>query len=134
MSANPVKPKTPKKIKAKFKAGYTPGKPENVFLVEDSPVLVEPGDTVDIFFECTNGFSVLIPYAFFFNGNYFPATKQPSWAPKPSSPKKVVWGVRLIRSQMENPHPDKEMAYCIYSNDLDNFAVASSPPKMDLKP
>ena len=134
MSANQPKTKNPKKIKAKYKPKYFPKNPENVFQVDKSPMLVEPGDTVDIYFECTNGFSVLIPFAGFFGGNYFPATKQPSWAPQPTNPKMAVWGVRLVRTQLNNPNTKTEMAYCIYSNDLDNFAVASSPPKMDLKP
>ena len=134
MSTNQPKTVNPKKIKAKFKEGYKPKNPENVYEVEISPITVAPGDPVEILIDCQKGFSVMIPYAGFFGGNFFDAKPNPSWAPKSPAPVDQWWGVRLERTMLNNPHSDKKMAYCIYSKDLDNFAVANSPPKMDLNP
>ncbi len=134
MSTNQPGIVNPKKIKAKYKKGYHAKNPENVYAVDKSPITVAPGETVEILIECKKGFSVMIPYAGFFGGNFFEATEQPPWAPPPSSGGEKWWGVRLVRTMLKNPHANKEMAYCIYSKDLDNFAVANSPPRMGLKP
>ncbi len=121
-------------VTAKFETGYRPKNAENVFKVDQSPITVKPGEIVDILMDCNNGFSVFIPYPSFFGDYVFKATEQPIWAPNSSTADKKWWGVRLERTNLENQNSKKELPYCIYSNDLNNFAVGNSPPTMILDP
>lgn len=129
----------PRKIKAKLNKGYTSTKAEKVYQV-DSPIEVKLGETVEIRLDCMNGFTVFFPNAVFFGDHVFQADDNPSWGAGEPAPEHKWWGVRLTRTNIENPNVIKEkgkkreMAYCIYSKDLDNFAVGNSPPKMILDP
>jgi hypothetical protein len=121
-------------VRAGIEKGYQPTVPENVFKVDQSPITVKPEEIVDILIDCTKGFSVFIPYPGFFGDYVFEATEQPIWAPDPSTAKEKWWGARLKRTKPENQNSNKELSYCIYSKDLDNFAVGNSPPTMILDP
>ena len=122
-------------VTATYETGYRPKFSENVFQVDQSPIKVNKEETVDIVIDCLNGFSVFIPISGFFDGHVFPSSAKHLWLPDQSTAKEKWWGVRLTRTTMDNPRKlDKDVPYCIYSNDLNNFAVGNSPPKMKLEP
>lgn len=106
---------------------------ELVHKVKVSPQTIKPGEVVDIDIDCPDGFSVFIPFPMFFGDQVFDAVPVP---PKDITQpaKDKWWRVQLTRTNLPNPNANKELAYCIYMKDLDNFAVASSPPKMNLNP
>ena len=109
-------------------------RPEEVFKVDNSPLDVESGETVEILIPSPEGFTVYFPYPGFFNAQVFEAEEKPSWAINPPDAE-MWWGVRMTRISKpgtENPHD--EISYCIYSKELNNFAVYNSPPKMKLEP
>jgi len=106
----------------------------NVFQVDKSPIIVKPEEDVDILIDCKEGFTVFIPKAAFFGKNIFEA-EDPTWVSGLTTPRDKWWGVSLTRTKLKNPNEKtKDLAYCIYSKDLDNFAVGNSPPKMKLEP
>jgi hypothetical protein len=122
-------------ITAKYETGYRPNYSENVFQVDQSPITVNKDETVDIMIDCLKGFSVFIPIFGFFEGNVFDSSDSHSWLPDQSTAEEKWWGLRLTRTMLDNPNKsDKELPYCIYSKDLNNFAVGNSPPKMKLEP
>ena len=107
--------------------------PEVVFKVDPPVVNVKPGETFDILLDCESGFQVFVPYPEFFEKL---DTEAQRVDPKtiPEKPRYNWWRASMTRHQVENNTDIKEMAYCVYSKDLDNFAVGNSPPKMTLKP
>ncbi len=108
-------------------------KSEKVFRVKPPSVTVGRGETFDILLNCRKGFSVYIPYPEFFETLDCEAKPvKPGEISDP--PKKQWWRVQIKRKAGENFTDIEEMAYCIYSKDLDNFAVGNSPPKMTVKP
>ena len=122
-------------VTAKYETGFRPKYSENVFQVDQSPITVNKGETVDIVIDCLRGFSVFIPNAGFFGEYFFDSSDKHLWLPDQSTAKEKWWGVRLTRTTLDNPNQsDKELPYCIYSKDLNNFAVGNSPPTMILDP
>ena len=126
-------------INAKRNSNYNSKSPQDVYQVP-ATIKVDKGETVVIKLDCKNGFTVLIPYKEIFGKHEFHATNHNSWAVGAGAPKHEWWGVSMVRSNEDNPSKvvkkgkKKEVAYCIYSKDLDNFAVGNSPPKMILDP
>jgi len=141
----------------KFAEGKTKysGKEEKVFQVDEPQIDVAPDETVDILIPGKEGFTVFLPYAGVFNAQVFEAVKNPYWAADTEdakmqaasgeidsgesatvvkATKEDVWGVRMTRIVKEDQSPIKEMPYCIYSKELNNFAVGNSPPTMKLDP
>jgi hypothetical protein len=125
-----------KKVKAK-KKNYQ-AKKEDVFKIDDNQIIdVKKGESLDIELDSEGGFTVFIPFAGLFEpvGNsdqIFEAFEvNPIDVDETITHK--LWRVRLQRKNEDNPGR-KNFAYCIYSHELDNFAVASSPPKMNLDP
>jgi hypothetical protein len=110
-----------------------PASSENVFKMTQPEVIVGPGETFDITIDCQMGFSVYLPYPGFFAKQEWEAQPVP---PEDISgaPKHQWWRVRLTRNKGDNYSSIRKMAYCVYSKDLDNFAVGNSPPKMTLEP
>jgi hypothetical protein len=111
---------------------YLPNKPEKVIKVAPE-ITVKPGETLDILVDCKKGFSVYLPYPMFF--------ENPDLEAKPvggnvnnKDAKEQWWRVQIKRKTGDNNTEIRRMAYCIYSKDLDNFAVGNSPPKMTLEP
>ncbi|MEN8007790.1 MAG: hypothetical protein ABFS42_12295 [Candidatus Krumholzibacteriota bacterium] len=150
---------SPKKIRPYYKENNQSSDPKKVYKVDVSPQQVEAGETVEILINCEKGFSVYIPYEGVFNAQVFEAEKNPLWAVDEDekktkaelqaasgsgdsdaegatleASKETLWGVRMTRIAKENESPVDEMPYCIHSKDLNNFAVANSPPVMGLKP
>ena len=118
---------------------YLPVTKETVFRVsKDGVVDIMMGESLNIDIDCQEGFTVFIPYAGLFHAvdgsdQIFEASEI---SPPDISGKilRKLWRVTLIRKNQVNPYAKKKFAYCIYSPELDNFAVASSPPKMNLNP
>ncbi len=118
---------------------YLPVTKETVFRVsKDGVVDIKMGESLDIDIDCQDGFTVFIPYAGLFHpvdgsDQIFEASEI---FPSDISGKvlRKLWRVTLTRKNQANPYANKKFAYCIYSPELDNFAVASSPPKMNLNP
>ena len=117
--------KNPTKIKP-FKV------PCVVFKVDGSPHYVEAGETVEILIDSSEPFTVFLPYLDLFDGQLYPAVDASSWTNDPAQ--EQWWGVRMTRIVGEGRSPIKEMPYCIYSKELNNFAVGNSPPTMILDP
>lgn len=118
-----------KKIKA-GKIQFQAPKKER-FKVDQAIVEVAMGQVLDIEIECNNGFSVFVPFPGIFNqvagsDQVFNAT------PVPKS--KDTWQVSIERLNRANPHPEKDFAYGIYIKEDDDFAVAASPPRMNINP
>ncbi len=143
--------KKPKKIKPKKITNYAHPKGEPVFQITDSPIEVAPGDTVDILIPGPRGFTVYLPIGEHFNAQIFEAIENPEWAQAEMEAASgsgtegedvKFWGVRMIRTSKKfdsgevDPQgkPIRDFPYCIYSKELKNFAVANSPPKMELDP
>ena len=139
---------------AEGKTSYS-GKEEKVFQVDKPQIKVEPNETVDILIPGKKGFTVFLPYAGVFNAQVFEAVKNPYWEEEKEDAKMQaasgeidsgesataveptkgdVWGVRMTRIVKADDFSPKKMAYCIYSKELDNFAVGNSPPTMKLEP
>jgi hypothetical protein len=135
---NPSGP-NPIKIKAKREKNYKPKLSEDVYRV-GSPIEVSQGDEVVIKVDCQEGFTVFFPNAGFFGDHLYQANDDTSWSDGEDPAENKWWGVSLKRTNMDNPNKaredgkKREAAYCIYSKDLDNFAVGNSPPKMILDP
>jgi len=111
---------------------YEPKLPEKVIRVAPE-IYVKPGETLDILVDCKKGFSVYLPYTMFFE-NLDLEAKPVGTDVNNKQAKEQWWRVQIKRKAGENHTDIKEMAYCIYSKDLDNFAVGNSPPKMTVKP
>ncbi len=131
-----------KKIKAK-KVKYQPKKDETVYQVDDPAAYVAPGETVEILIPGKEGFTVYLPIAGLFNAQVFEAEESPAWAQAAmaeadgageDAAKDPLWGVRMTRIVQAGKSPIPKMPYCIYSKELNNFAVGNSPPEMVLDP
>ncbi len=146
-----MSPKKPKKIKPKQIPGYTHPKGEPVLQITDPPIEVAPGDIVDILIPGPKGFTVYLPIGEHFNAQIFEAVENPEWAQEGMEEAsgsvsggnvENFWGVRMTRISKKfdsgevtsDGKPIRDFPYCIYSKELKNFAVANSPPKMELKP
>ena len=126
-----------KRVKANRRPDPTSKK--EVFLVENEPVVeVLMGETLDIDLDCEGGFTVFIPYAGLFepvdgSDQIFEASEiSPPDVSETIDNK--LWRVSITRKKKANPYQKKVFPYCIYAPELDNFAVANSPPKMNLYP
>ncbi len=138
--------KIPKKIKPVKNSNYKHNPKEVVFQVADPRIKVAPGETVEILIPGSEGFSVYLPIGGHFNAQIFEAVENPEWAEEEmaaasgSGSKPIIenfWGVQMTRisTSFATPHnPEGEFPFCIFSKELQNFAVGNSPPKMGLKP
>lgn len=115
------------------KTSYS-GREEKVFQVDNSPLKVKSGETVEILIPGPEGFTVYFPYPGFFDAQVYEAEEKPGWAVNPPNAE-MWWGVRMTRiSKRGTPNPHDGISYCIYSKELNSFAVGNSPPKMKLDP
>ena len=94
---------------------------------------VAPGETFDITIDCKEGFKVYLPYPEFFETMDSEA-KVVDPGELGETPVDQWWRASMTRKKGDNHTPIREMAYCIYCKDLDNFAVGESPPKMTIEP
>jgi hypothetical protein len=115
------------------RALYQPKNPEDVYRVTNPRINIAPGETFDITIDCKNGFKVFVPYPEFFETIDFEA-KEVDQGEIGEAPKDKWWRASMTRKTGNNNTDIREMAYCIYSKDLDNFAVGESPPKMTIEP
>ena len=115
------------------KESYMPEESEEVFKMTQPEVNVGPGETFDITIDCQMGFSVYLPYPGFFAKQEWEAQPVPQ-GETTGPPAYQWWRVRMTRNKGKNYSAIRKMAYCVYSKDLDNFAVGNSPPKMTLEP
>jgi hypothetical protein len=143
-----MKKKDSKKIKPEQKSDHFKHNPEEVvYQVSGPPIEVAPGETVDILIPGPFGFSVYLPIAGHFNAQVFEAVENPEWAlekeekemvavsgSSPESTAEKFWGVRMTRISEKKHCPSGKFPYCIYSKELNNFAVGNSPPEMILDP
>ena len=116
------------------KESYLPEGEEIVFRMDPRVVNVGPGETFNIVLDCKSGFKVYVPYPEFFDKV---ETEAKVVDPQEigATPDEQWWRASLTRKPGNNNHPTiRQMAYCVYSKDLDNFAVGDSPPKMTLEP
>lgn len=142
---NQPEPKTiiPVKISAP-----APKDGEEVYQVQDAPpIVVGPGDIVEIIITSPEGFSVYFPFVGHFDAQVFEAVKNPAWAIEKlememeateggskKSSDDSVWAVRMTRISEVCEKEPKDFPYCIYSKNLKTFAVGNSPPTMTLDP
>ena len=112
---------------------YRPKNDEEVYRVNHPSIHVGQGETFDITIDCKNGFKVFVPYPEFFDTIETEA-KVVDPGEVGETPVDQWWRASMTRKKGDNHTDIDEMAYCIYSKDLDNFAVGESPPKMTIKP
>lgn len=116
-----------------LRESYLPKGHEDVFRVTDPRIKIAPGDTFDITIDCKDGFKVFVPYPEFFE-TIDTEAKVVDPGEIGETPVDQWWRASMTRKKGENYTDIKEMAYCIYSKELDNFAVGESPPKMTIDP
>jgi len=139
--------KIPKKIKPVKNSNFKHNSKEAVYQITDPPICVAPGETVEILIPGPKGFTVYFPIAGHFNAQVFEAVENPEWAlekeekemvavsgSSPEFTSEKFWGVRMTRISEEKHCPSGKFPYCIYSKELNNFAVGNSPPEMILDP
>ena len=141
-----MRTKHSKKIKPEKNPHYELKPDEVVYQVSGDLIKVKPGETVEILIPGSEGFSVYLPIGGHFNAQIFEAVENPEWAEEEmaaasgSGSKPIIenfWGVQMTRisTSFATPHnPEGEFPFCIFSKELQNFAVGNSPPKMGLKP
>jgi hypothetical protein len=133
----------PKIIKPVRVPAPKPKEGEEVFQVQGTPIVVAPGDTVEILLSSSKGFSVYLPFGGHFDAQVFEAVENPAWAMEEmaaaaggsmKSSGDTFWGVRMTRISKAGEYEPEVFPYCIYSKELKTFAVGNSPPTMTLKP
>ena len=105
---------------------------ELVFKMDTPSVELEMGETLEILIDSTDSFTVFIPYPGIFAEQIFHAEDASSWTTE--NAEKKWWGVRMTRIIGYDMFPIREIPYCVYNKELNNFAVGNSPPTMVVKP
>lgn len=115
------------------RVAYLPKGPEDVYQATQPKITIAPGETFDITIDCKKGFKVFVPYPEFFESIDLEAKViDPSEIGE--DPVDQWWRASMTRKKGNNNTDIREMAYCVYSKDLDNFVVGESPPKMTIDP
>ncbi len=122
---------TNKKVIPVLITNYPHPPTESVYQVQDDPIVVAPGETVEILMSDSEGFSVYVPVAGHFDSQVYEAVENPTWGPGAGT-----WGVRMTRISKAGAYTSGDsFPYCIYSKKHYNFAMGlHSPPKMNLDP
>jgi|GEM_PF-5120832 len=131
-----MEPSSQKVVKAKA-TKYQPAE-KDYFKTDQDTVSIDVNQSLIIKIECDEGFSVFIPFGGIFHPGVLGDQVFNAELISPANPEivgqKDLWQVSIQRLNQPNPHPEKTFAYCIYIKGHDDFAVAASPPKMNVNP